>query len=946
MTNLRSLGRMAVLLVAQSFAGCGAAAPPESATKPAVVASPSDGMLRPRSLVGNPALRVLPTNLFVAAFSADGEALLVGTATGHLRAFDARSGLPRATLRGHDTLLTALCVGEDGTTLSGDENGDILLWGKLAGGSAALQKAKPTLLPAEHWRAVTSLAVSPDGNTLVSVDRDGNALIWDLAARRVRHRLPAEQGPGNTLLSSGFDQRWVLGPHGKAASWTDKRVTLWSLDGDKPTGTLASGELPARVEEVRFRGDGSLEFIQPARKLGASIPQGARVVLSRAGDRAAIVSLDGLDIVEVATGRAVLSPRVPSPKSSGAANASQAMDAYARHWIAHVTPDGVVVQNDSQRKRVTLPELNGPATRVAFDAKEELLVVSRVGLEEVWAVADLDKAATAYEEPAPVEVRGPRDDGAPQVDRYGDPLPPHAIARIGTKRGHLRLGVAALSFAGPDTLLVVEQWGASYRWDVVAGSAIDQLPAGAARPAPAEGPHLAPNGKLVAACRDHGPLVIEEVASKRALPEVKSLRNDCRALAWSHDGRSLFAATNALRQIAIPSGRELRAFEVPEDARENLAGIALAPDGRLLAAGLRGDPRILLFDARTGKLARTLAATGSTDVVAFSADGKRLALSGADGTVRVVDVATGGELHARPMHNEGITAIVPLPDGESIVVSDAAGLLRRWSIAKGTPLADARRSGAQLARAALSDRGILASFERKYLAPEISTPNSYTSERWRTEARVELLDPMTLEVRTSVTTDGSLLAVRRDGKRALVLLEDGEVGVLDLDKPSPLGALDPRAGAADSHQDAMFSPDGRVFVIRDARRRVRFFDARTHALLGTCRADAPLAFSPDGKRLFFRARQGTVAFDGPDCNRSWQTALFGRLLAVSPDGKILAGADADSLRFHDAGTGALVGRIPIKGINIERMAFSADHKRLFTDGERFTVLVWDTSFLP
>jgi WD40 repeat protein len=684
---------MAALLAAQALAACGAAAPPDSATKPAPtrMASASDGAHGPR---------VVPTNLFTAAFSPDGEALLVGTFSGHVHAFESRSGLPLVALRGHQTLVTALCVGDSGVTLSGDDGGDIVLWGDPAKSRAALKRATPTLLPAEHRYAVTSLAVSPDGKTLVSADRNGNALIWDLGARKVLHRLPAGQGPGDEVLSYGFDQRWAIGPGGKAVSWSGSRVTLWSLDKGKPLGTLGSGKLPERVDEVRFGGDGAIEIIHAPRRdssgklavstsswswkgelrqtgqalalpaalslsAALSLPaERARLVFSRAGDRVAVVSFEGLDVIETATGRAAL----------------------------------------------------------------------------LRAPADPDKPATADEVPARVEVPEPRAGGAPKVDFLGNPLPPHSIARIGK-------------------------------------------------------------------------------------------------------------------------------------------------------------------------------------------------------------------------HTERIVDIVPLPDGESIVVSYHAGLVRRWSIAKGTPLADAQRSGVWRARTAWSERGIIASFEREGILAAKSVVEQKggvlsgfdASERMQIKARVELLDPITLETKAKVDAVGSLIAISRDGKRAL-LLDDDEFGVWDLERSSLIGAI-ARLPGDDGLAGAAFSPDGRLLAASGNEGRVRFFDTQTRELVGTCRADAPIAFAPDGRRLFVSARQGStmLALDGPGCNRPWQTepgASVRGARVVSADGKIVASTASDGVRFHDAGTGALVGRIPMERLHIERMAFSADRKRLFTDGEDATVLVWDTSFLP
>jgi len=70
-------------------------------------------------------------------------------------------------------------------------------------------------------------------------------------------------------------------------------------------------------------------------------------------------------------------------------------------------------------------------------------------------------------------------------------------------------------------------------------------------------------------------------------------------------------------------------------------GVALSPDGRLLAGGA-DDGSVWLWETRTGRLLATL--QGHTDLVfgvALSADGRMLASGSFDGTVRLWDATSG-----------------------------------------------------------------------------------------------------------------------------------------------------------------------------------------------------------------------------------------------------------------------------------------------------------------
>src|SRR5262249_33552903 len=114
-------------------------------------------------------------------------------------------------------------------------------------------------------------------------------------------------------------------------------------------------------------------------------------------------------------------------------------------------------------------------------------------------------------------------------------------------------------------------------------------------------------------------------------------------LAASPGGRVLAYAGGAgvVRLVDTASGKVLG--QCRHDA---LLAMAFSPDGKLLATG--GSGPIRLWQAATGKELATLPGhgePGQTTAVVFSADGRSLASSGYDGTVRVWEVATRGRRH-------------------------------------------------------------------------------------------------------------------------------------------------------------------------------------------------------------------------------------------------------------------------------------------------------------
>src|SRR5258708_449779 len=118
-----------------------------------------------------------------------------------------------------------------------------------------------------------------------------------------------------------------------------------------------------------------------------------------------------------------------------------------------------------------------------------------------------------------------------------------------------------------------------------------------------------------------------------------------------------------------------------------VSALAFSPEGRRGAIGLgSGSSRLLLLDARTGKVVRDVAAhdrkiTG----VAFSPHGPRIASSSDDKTVRLFEAATCRPLLVFREHPGGVSGVVFTRTGrlasagwhDSLIIRDATPLERR-----------------------------------------------------------------------------------------------------------------------------------------------------------------------------------------------------------------------------------------------------------------------------
>jgi WD40 repeat protein len=209
------------------------------------------------------------------AFSLDGKTLAAGQDSGEVVLWDLATETIRGTLSAHDEVVTSLAYSPDGQYVaSASLDGTVVLWDAasaqekariervtdLAVWAVAFSPDSATLAIATgpcdfrlrspegevwlwdvgtqkkrqtlhgHLRAVTSLAYSPDGRTLVTGSADATVRFWDAATGEEYAMLKGHK------IAEGFDGLTVaVSPDGKylATGSADRTVKLWKLTSSK-----------------------------------------------------------------------------------------------------------------------------------------------------------------------------------------------------------------------------------------------------------------------------------------------------------------------------------------------------------------------------------------------------------------------------------------------------------------------------------------------------------------------------------------------------------------------------------------------------------------------------------------------------------------------------------------------------------------------------------------
>src|SRR5262249_47187314 len=138
----------------------------------------------------------------------------------------------------------------------------------------------------------------------------------------------------------------------------------------------------------------------------------------------------------------------------------------------------------------------------------------------------------------------------PRVDRYGDPLPPGALARMGTVRLRHRQEVWSVLFS-PDGKVVYAS-GPAYGeqghtgelrvWDASTGKPVRRFEGERFPPF-----HLclSPDGKLIAGTHERGPLRVWELETGRIVCRIAAAQaDDIWSATFSPDGKVLATIGN------------------------------------------------------------------------------------------------------------------------------------------------------------------------------------------------------------------------------------------------------------------------------------------------------------------------------------------------------------------------------------------------------------------
>jgi WD40 repeat protein len=667
---------------------------------------------------------------------------------------------------------------------------------------------------------IRRVAFSPNGKTVLTIGSDGTRL-WDVVTGR--SLLPP---PG--YVRSAIDAVYNADGSAFLTFGVDRAVRVWDVATGGLVTTLSQ---PSYIYRAAFA------------------PKGNNLAVATA-DRVSVwdVKTQKQSLLSLAANKSLMSDVAYSP--DGQKIAAVSTDKTVRVWDA----------NDTQKPAVMLTPSDN-VRRIVFNSNgTRLLTLNNDKTAQIWDTAtgaQVGVPLTGHTGTLYQAAFSP--DGKIIVTAGADGTARSWNAATGKQReqrdrgfieNSSRIAVMDVSFrpSDNDTVLVASEDGTVRLFNLQSDDEIVTFDAHH----PVANAAFSPDGNSIVTAHDDAARLWDTNAARAVMTLSGTESSDIEAAVFINEGKNIVTATKdeTTQEWDIPSD-SVRLRHRGETSSEI---ILLSPDGgRMLS--FRGEKKILLLDALTGRVVATFELPVEPNIVAFSGGGKRL-LIGLQRTAEVWDAISGKLVARLEGHDDEIEFGAFSPDEKVVLTTGKDGTSRLWNTARAgrqirmldspaarpLPIATGSREVRSIVTAAFSQDGNV-----------VATADEEGKVRFWERQSGHLIGTLPSHSRVRQ------IIFSPDGNSVVTIGMDENARLWNVHTGQPVAVL---KGHRVAVLDAVFSRNGKLLATAGMEGTVRLWDAATGRLLALLEGHRglvhSLSFSPEGKYLLSLGSDGTA----------------------------------------------------------------------------------------
>lgn len=536
---------------------------------------------------------------------------------------------------------------------------------------------------------VLSVALSPDGRTIVSGQGDGTVTLWDVASGETLWSIAAHEDEltsvevspdGERVISSGFD--------GQAVIWdvaTQQQVVSFDVPSDVvvtsvayvPDGTqvIAGTDVGLVLAFDSATGEllnalaGHDDFINSV----AVSPDGTHA-LSGSDDTTAILwDLSAGDPIQQLVGHTDWVTGVAfSPIDQTALTGSE--DGSVILWDLQT---GDLLRTYNEHAGIVHEVAYSPDGRYALSSSDDTSVIvwevnSGVVLERlvghIQGVVDV-----AFHPDGATAISGSYDGSIVVWDLAGAFVQQRYF-------GHVDW-VSQVAYS-PDgqQFVSVSADGTMMLWDVASNQPVQQVLLSEER---VESAAFSPDGGQVLAADASGRVFLLNVATGEVIHEMQGHGEvDWMRVAYLPDGRHGASGGNDGRLVYwdLQTGEAVQTIAVPAGG---IRGVTITPDEQFIATATDAG-QLLIWELFADTPTHTFEVDAGVVIAAFSSDMRMVAGGTTDGEIIIWDLATGEVIHRLFGHREFVFGLAFHPNGERLYSGSTDTDVLTWDVRSGS----------------------------------------------------------------------------------------------------------------------------------------------------------------------------------------------------------------------------------------------------------------------